>query len=131
MATRRLIKNLVHKFGTWVFRNQELNFNNGRNPYGIKQTRLSPYTIKKKGNSKMLVETGKMRNSRLNAITTRKIKSSMDAPAGSHQDGGPNLPQRKIYPDTWPEHYVKKAVDLSEEMSFSWAEEVGNALSKK
>ena len=131
MGTRRVIKKLVHEFGTWVFRNQELNFNNGRNPYGVKQQRLSPVTIKRKGHSKMLVDTGQMRASRQNAITARKIKSSMAAPSGSHQEGDTRLPQRKIYPDTWPEHYVKKAVGLSEELSFAWAEEIGNGLSKK
>jgi len=56
--------------------------------------KLAPSTVKAKGSSIILIDSGGMRKSVKGASGSDYASITIDTPAGFHMEGGPHLPQR-------------------------------------
>lgn len=97
-------------------------FIEGVDPYGEPWAPLAESTIRRKGKSTILEDTGAMMASPVVVVTESSIEATVADPAGYHQEGGGNLPARPILPDetrglpdSWEAAIVKAAEDVMNE----------------
>jgi phage gpG-like protein len=74
-------------------------FDTQRDPYGGAWTPLKPATIKRKGSSRILVDSGALKDSVRVDASGSKVRILMNDYALFHQTGTSRLPVRKILPD--------------------------------
>ena len=92
------------------------NFVNSVDPYGNAWKELSPQTIRRKGSSKPLIDTGTLMNSIDYNVSGRILKlfTGAEAPYGVyHQEGTGRIPRRSFFPDPddLPDDWLKVIED--------------------